>query len=264
MHIVTVATEDEGYFKFLKESCERNGAKLEVLGWNTPWQGFSYKIKLMHEYLQTLPNDNDIVCFVDGYDVIILQHVNKIQQLFEQSGHNILISRDIEASISKDLYLSLLFGKCHNYRINAGSFIGRVKNLKQMYKEIIQKYDLKKHKDDQVILTNICNQNKDIGIDLKRELFLVINSEDKNISKLVVHNKQLMFGSTYPCILHAPANYDINHLLEGLGYDTSSMKKRDKMKYFKNSPAYPYVCILLIIIIVLITFLIIFMMLRRK
>lgn len=35
IHIVTVATHNEGYFEYLVESCKRNGAKLEVLGWGT-------------------------------------------------------------------------------------------------------------------------------------------------------------------------------------------------------------------------------------
>ena len=33
MKLVTVATRSERYFPFLLESCERHGAKLEVLGW---------------------------------------------------------------------------------------------------------------------------------------------------------------------------------------------------------------------------------------
>jgi hypothetical protein len=35
------------------------------------------KIKLLNEYLNNL-DDNDIVCYVDGYDVIILQPIAKI------------------------------------------------------------------------------------------------------------------------------------------------------------------------------------------
>lgn len=43
------------------------------------------KFKLMKEYVQNLPDD-DIVCFVDGYDVIILEPVDKLEKLFRETG----------------------------------------------------------------------------------------------------------------------------------------------------------------------------------
>ena len=76
MHIVTVANKNDGYLNYLIESCKRNGGELEVLGWNQEWKGFMWKISLMIEYLNGL-DDDDIVCFVDGYDVIILQPIAK-------------------------------------------------------------------------------------------------------------------------------------------------------------------------------------------
>ena len=140
MHIVTVATKNEGYFNVLVESCRRNGGNLEVLGWNTEWKGFLYRIKLMNDYLQKL-NDEEIVCFIDAYDVVILQPFSKIETLFRKSGKKILLSRDVNTNIITDSWLSFYYGKCKSYSINAGTYIGYVKYLKKMYNEIMKKYD---------------------------------------------------------------------------------------------------------------------------
>lgn len=34
MHIVTVATKNDGYLDYLIESCQKNSGKLKILGWN--------------------------------------------------------------------------------------------------------------------------------------------------------------------------------------------------------------------------------------
>ena len=75
LHIVTVATDSQYYFPYLVESCKRNGKELEVLGMGEVWQGFNWKYVKMMEYLKTLPTD-DIVCFVDGYDVVCCRNLH--------------------------------------------------------------------------------------------------------------------------------------------------------------------------------------------
>jgi hypothetical protein len=69
IHIVTVATESKYYFPYLVESCKKHGLNLEVLGFGEKWTGFNMRFRLMTDYLKQLP-ENDIVCFVDGYDVL--------------------------------------------------------------------------------------------------------------------------------------------------------------------------------------------------
>lgn len=81
LHIVTVATESQYYFPYLVESCERHGQKLEVLGFDEKWQGFNWRFKKMISYLKTLPK-NDIVCFVDGYDVICCRNLKEMPNMF--------------------------------------------------------------------------------------------------------------------------------------------------------------------------------------
>ena len=43
--------------------------KLQVLGWGTPWTGFSMRYPLLRQFLESVP-DEDVVCHVDAYDVL--------------------------------------------------------------------------------------------------------------------------------------------------------------------------------------------------
>jgi hypothetical protein len=266
LHIVTVATKNEGYFDFLHQSCKRNGGKLEVLGWGEKWQGHSQKLKLMHIYLQNL-HDNDIVCFVDGYDVIILQPVQTIESIFKKSGKNIIVSRDIETENIPILstFGNMYFGKCKNYPINSGTYMGYVKYLKILLNDILTNYDLEVHKDDQILFTKICNKYDEVAIDIDRKLFLVTCHLDNNVNKITFENKQLKFRDAYPCILHAPSNYDLNHILQEIGYDVRNNKQRNSIYYLLNSTIFFNVCKIIICIFFTLTILyIIIQMYHRR
>ena len=81
LHIVTVATESKFYLPYLVESCKKNGKELEILGFGEKWQGFTWRFKLMIDYLENI-NINDIVCFIDGYDVICTRNLNELKENF--------------------------------------------------------------------------------------------------------------------------------------------------------------------------------------
>jgi hypothetical protein len=227
MHIVTVATKNEGYFDCLLQSCKRYGAKLEVLGWGQKWQGFTMKFMLMKQYLEKL-SDDDIVCFIDAYDVILLRSIDELEKQFVNSGKKIIVAKDDD---NINVFLRLYFGACKNTSINSGTYIGYVKYLKSLLKTIHSNHNLKEEKDDQMILTKVCNETDDISIDVNRDFFIVtLNLHDKNIK---IDNGKIMCGNHYPFILHAPANYDIDDVLINMGYDLSNIHKRiDKTAYY--------------------------------
>lgn len=66
IHYVCVATKSKLYFPYLKQLLP----ELTVLGMGTKWKGFIMKYELLGEYLKILNNDNDIVCFIDAYDIL--------------------------------------------------------------------------------------------------------------------------------------------------------------------------------------------------
>ncbi len=82
MIVVTVATHERGYFKFLKESCKKHNLDLHVLGMGKVWEGFQWKYSLMKQFLRTRPVD-EVVVFVDGYDVFALADEKTIESRFK-------------------------------------------------------------------------------------------------------------------------------------------------------------------------------------
>jgi hypothetical protein len=271
MHIVTVANKSEGYFDYLVESCKRNGGKLEVLGWGQEWKGFIMKIHLFQEYLNKL-DDDDIVCFVDGYDVIILQPVDKIETLFRNSGKKILISIESPADMVPfyDMLIKYLyFGEYKNYRINSGTFIGYVKYLKELYNNVCNDYNCNdKNLDDQKILTDMCNKynDNDVDVDINNDIFLVISHFDSyKRTNCKLKNNELVFNNNIkPCILHGCANYNLNNILKKLDYNIDKVKYRDNLSYLLKSTVFKIIIKMIIIIIIIVIIIKIFNTYKNK
>ena len=55
--------------------------ELVVLGMGMKWKGLIMKYDLMIKYLKTL-NDDDIVCFIDAYDVLPTKNIVKLEKKF--------------------------------------------------------------------------------------------------------------------------------------------------------------------------------------
>jgi len=83
LFVVTVATEPNYYFQYLQESCKKNEKELVVLGYGEKWKGFNWRFKLIINYLKTLKK-NDIVCVIDGYDVLCTRNLNELKDVFLQ------------------------------------------------------------------------------------------------------------------------------------------------------------------------------------
>jgi hypothetical protein len=204
LHIVTVVNESKYYFPYLEKSCERNGKILEVLGLGEKWTGFNFKYKKMIEYLKILP-ENDIVCFVDGYDVICVRDLNDIKEQFleikEKTGCKMIVGHDklIIAEFLR-LFNSLYFGNCKGQYLNSGTYIGYAKDIFEILIEIVNKSP-DDDADDQKILTEYCDKNpKEIYIDKDNEVFLAVAYTNLQIYDLitlkesyVIYNKNKQF-----------------------------------------------------------------------
>ena len=168
IHIVTVATESKYYFPYLIESCKKNNMELTVLGFGKKWEGFNWRFNLMREFLITLPLD-DIICFVDGYDVICTRNLNELKDTFytikNRTKCKIIVGYDnVMNKILNNIAKIYFTGD-----INAGTYIGECKDLLDMFKTIS---DTDNSSDDQILLNKYHNENNNIiYIDKKGELF---------------------------------------------------------------------------------------------
>src|SRR5947207_2162558 len=121
MIFCTVATHSERYFPSLLASCERHNCRLVVLGWQQKWQGFSWRYNLVKDYLQSL-DKNEIVCFIDAFDVIILQDANKIAEAFRRLNVPLVFSveKEYQNRFHRLAYRKMFPYKCQGFNVCAG------------------------------------------------------------------------------------------------------------------------------------------------
>lgn len=233
IHIVTVATESKYYFPYLKESCKRHGKELEVLGFGEKWRGFNMKFNLMINYLKKLP-ENDIVCFVDGYDVLCVRNLQELKSEFIRlkNKHNckIIVGEDKYQFEFYTYFATILFGKCNNKHINSGTYIGHAKDILDILQQINNEH-MEDNADDQKILIEYCQKNtNDIYIDSPSELFFTKVMYLQEINNVIVNNNKVTFDNEKPFFIHANGGGFLDELIIQLGYNYDNKNKiKDKI-----------------------------------
>lgn len=171
--IITVATKESGYLKWLKESCIRNGSELIVLGMGCEWKGYITKIDLVNDFLKE-QDDRDIFCFIDAYDVIMLKNIEELKDFFIKTTNE--TNTKIICSIvpSKIFGIELIdkpidntFRRVFNVsdslsHINGGFYIGYCKDLKFLSSEIMKINKETGEVDDEKILNIFYSKNVDL------------------------------------------------------------------------------------------------------
>lgn len=234
MRLVTVATRSEGYFPYLLESCKKHNISLDILGWGEKWQGFTWRLHLLKEWLQSLDKD-EVVCFIDGFDVIVLQPVEVLEYRFKkikESHPNVKIISAYENQCWYLKWLTLvIFGTCNNMFINAGTYIGYAKDILQVIEYNMQINPAFNADDQQLLLTYCRNNPSNVYIDIDKRLFLTKINPLFDISKVIIHNINVYD----PCILHAPCATNLNEVLKSLGYTMTKQEEYEINEYIKKT-----------------------------
>lgn len=233
IHIVTVSTSPQYYFPYLVESCDKNGKSLEVIGDGEKWEGLNWKIKKMVEYLHPLP-DTDIVCFIDGYDVLCTRDLTELKTVYldltKKHGCKVVVGHDKQSIFMSFNYL--FYGTCKNESINSGTYMGQVKDLKVIIDKI---YGLNQESatSDQRLMTQYCVANPDdFYIDVHNEVFLDLLYPLEDLSKYVeIQDGVLSKDGNRPFFIHAAGYGILDNVLLKLGY---SYNGNIKEQYYKN------------------------------
>lgn len=232
LHIVTVATESKYYFPYLKQSCEKNGGQLEVIGYGKQWLGFNWKLKNMIEYLEKVPK-KDVVCYVDGYDVICVRPLQGLREKYaeiqQKTGCKILVATEQNQQIWSYV-ASFFFGRCEGKILNAGTFIGYAEDLLQIVRQI---YEMggSDSADDQACMVQKCVlRPRDFHVDTSCEIFLTVVDTLRDIDDAV------KAGPAEPWFVHAPMYGIMDNTIRRLGYDPGDElgKARIAEQYRRN------------------------------
>ena len=223
LHVVTVATESKYYYPYLEKTCGEWNIKLTTLGMGEKWGGYVWKFKKVLAFLKSI-DPNDIVCFVDGYDVVCTRNLNELVPMFlkikEREKCDMVIAKDHSLIFPLDKILHLYFGTCNGTRINSGTYIGHAKDVLDILQEATRLQP--NEQDDQRLLTGYCSlYEKRFYIDKKVELFQV-NLIPLTEAKLP--RKRAFF-------VHAAGCGFLTNVLTEMGYDVDPQIKRDLRKY---------------------------------
>ena len=277
MIYATVATNNNGYLQCLISQCKKNDVELNIIGLNEKWGGFNWKIKKIRSFLSK-QNKNDIVVFMDAYDVILLNN-NDIEEKFKSFKKKIVMSveQHSKSSIHKYFYKKV-FNPYYNYLINGGLYMGYVEYLIIYFDYINKYYNLNSSQDDQIIFNSFPYENETIQDFYKNYIVLDINSIifynlqvpicKKNDIHTII-NKKIFVNSNEPNFIHAPGKRNINNLLTNYDINIpSNMIKSNYVEHFLtevNTVTYSiktyykyFVIEFMIILIIICTFFLIF------
>ena len=237
--IVTVATESQYYYPYLMDTLKKNGGTLTTLGFGEKWQGFSWRYQMMIDYLKGL-NPNEIVCFVDGYDVICTRKLTELKSKFLElkNRHNckIIVSNHKFKKDFPTKYVNIIyFGICKNDLINAGTYIGNAKDLLTLITNIYN-LSINNSSDDQILMTKYCKKTStDFYIDTKNEIFLVLESPYKEINENIsIENGSVVYNTEKPFFIHGPGSTYLDNILIQLGYQNVNIKEELYRDYYKK------------------------------
>lgn len=166
-YLITYATHDERYFKFLKNRVHK------VLGFGKTWNGFHDKVNAVIEFCESVEPD-DIVCFVDGFDSMILGSDQEILAAYKALGQELVFSKEKTILDSKaDMYVfKKNFSECIENRLNSGLYIGRAQSIAEFWR------DMKPSQDDQ---RYACAKGP--YVDLENKLFYNFSKLDTDVTR---------------------------------------------------------------------------------
>lgn len=240
LHILTVANKSKYYYPYLIESVKKNNNKLITLGFNKEWNGFNTKYKMMFNKISSF-NDNDIICFVDGFDVICVRDLNKLVDVFleikQREKCNIIVGFDNVRNILSHIISSLYFTKkFHSIIANSGTYIGLAKDIKAFLSYCLNQ-DNDDLADDQILMNKYNKLHPgEIYIDNKTEIFLTIIKPLQSIKKYTrIENNIVYSNNNKPFFIHSAGGGFMNEILEELGYNIDYNIEKDILNnHFKK------------------------------
>uniref|UniRef100_A0A3Q3M9T7 Procollagen-lysine,2-oxoglutarate 5-dioxygenase 1 n=1 Tax=Mastacembelus armatus TaxID=205130 RepID=A0A3Q3M9T7_9TELE len=224
--VVTVATkETDGFRRFLR-SAKHFNYTVKVLGRGEKWRGGNYmsapgggqKVRLLKTALEEIKNEDEVILFIDSYDVVFASGPKELLKKFQQSRHKVVFSS--ETLIWPDRHLEDKHPHVRegNRFLGSGGFIGYVPKVREM----VSGWTGEDGDSDQLFFTKIYidpekRKSINITLDSKCRLFqnlhgaldeVVLKFEDSR-----VRARNVLYD-TLPVIVHGngPTKLQMNYL----------------------------------------------------
>ena len=205
IHFVTIGS-DEKKMEYLKKSADIKNLNITYITVN--WRGFIDKIICMINFIKDY-NDNDIICFIDAYDVIV-SNIDDIYKKFIDYNCDILFSSEFICFPYDNIEKYNILFKDTKYNtnfkyLNSGGYIGYKKDLYKMLisKPVEEINKLCKNGGDQNFFTQYyLNNINEVKLDINQEIFqsmCCVDFYEFEIHNGFIYNKCL---DRYPCFIH--------------------------------------------------------------
>lgn len=216
-HIITVGT-DENKMWGLEQSAKRHGITYLNLGQGVKWdggtmvgQGGGHKINLVRSHIQTLP-DEDLVLFVDGYDVLFTDNIHTITERFHGFDCDILFAAEKSCWPEPTMALQFPMTPTPYKYLNSGVYMGKVARLNHFFSEVVAN-----GQDDQLWMQKRYLGANGLNVKLDHEGYIFQCDDEVSYD-----GKQISNGMCCPCIYHGNGGDDakarFNSLADKFGY----------------------------------------------
>ncbi|XP_023134789.1 procollagen-lysine,2-oxoglutarate 5-dioxygenase 1 isoform X2 [Amphiprion ocellaris] len=224
--VVTIATKDtDGFRRFLR-SAKHFNYTVKILGRGQKWNGGDYmsapgggqKVRLLKAALEKMKNVDQIILFIDSYDVVFASSPKELLKKFQQAKHRVVFSS--ETLIWPDRHLEDKHPHVRegNRFLGSGGFIGYLPNIKEM----VANWTGEDNESDQLFFTKIYidpakRKSINITLDSKCRLFQNLHGAlDEVVLKFEngrVRARNVLYD-TLPVIIHGngPTKLQINYL----------------------------------------------------
>ena len=177
------------------------------------WSGFKDKLVAMREFLATLP-PNDVVCFVDGYDVTCFFDSTEVLEKFKAFGVDVLFSAETSCypwSHVQQLYPAT--GSLYRY-LNSGGYMGYVAALQQVLSRDMSACPCDQGYMTYYYLNHVHDKNATFKMDLDRGCVIFQSAYAIPWSHFLIKEGRLYnkVTNTQPCFLHYNGQ---QHLMKG-------------------------------------------------
>ena len=220
VHVLTVGT-DQSKMWALEQSAKAHGITYLNLGRNAKWaggtmesQGGGQKINLVRGHLKYL-HDDDVVLFVDGYDVILNDTMPTTLERYLDIGTDIVFAAEINCWPDETLADKFPTTLSRYRYLNSGVYMGKVGALKEFLNETVPN-----DSDDQLWMQKrflfLNSMYPSVGLDYEGYIF---QCDDDSIA---VVDGQFSNGVCCPCIYHGNGGHDakirFKYIADDFGY----------------------------------------------
>ncbi len=253
---LTYATHNERLFNKLIESSKRNNINLNILGYGDIFEGMKGRAKSILKFLNTINNDNQLICHIDAFDSIILGNEQEMYTKFNTfyKDKKLVFSSDNDNNFFFTYFKYKKYGKCHNNFLSAGLYIGYNYYIKNLLEYFIKTDYIS----DQKSFIPICRIDDNIAVD-NNILFYNYQFFEK---KYKYENNRLIIGDNMPVIISAPGNVNIVNILNNFGYDNDNIININHLVYTIRNIKYDYKYIWKEILFILLLIIIIYKLIK--